>query len=61
VKFTPQGSVTITAEEQRGGVEIRVADTGIGIPVEVQAFMFEPFRQAEVGEMKNPRFIHQNV
>ena len=37
VKFTPEGSVTITAEEQGGGVEIRVADTGIGIPVEVQA------------------------
>ena len=47
VKFTPAGSVTITAEEQRGGVEIRVTDTGIGIPVEVQAFMFEPFRQAD--------------
>jgi anti-sigma regulatory factor (Ser/Thr protein kinase) len=47
VKFTPEGSVTITAEEQDGGVEIRVADTGIGIPVEVQAFMFEPFRQAD--------------
>jgi signal transduction histidine kinase len=47
VKFTPKGSVTITAEEQRGGIEIRVTDTGIGIPVEVQAFMFEPFRQAD--------------
>jgi signal transduction histidine kinase len=46
VKFTPGGSVTITAEEQ-GGVHIRVTDTGIGIPVEVQAFMFEPFRQAD--------------
>ena len=47
VKFTPKGSVTITAEEQRGGVEIHVTDTGIGIPIEVQAFMFEPFRQAD--------------
>jgi signal transduction histidine kinase len=47
VKFTPEGSITITAEEQRGGVEIRVTDTGIGISVEEQAYIFEPFRQAD--------------
>jgi signal transduction histidine kinase len=47
VKFTSEGSITITAAEQCGGVQIRVTDTGIGIPVEVQSFMFEPFRQAE--------------
>ena len=52
VKFTPQGSVTLVAaleSESDTGVCVRisVADTGIGIPVEKQALVFEPFRQAD--------------
>ena len=53
VKFTPGGgSVTITAgldEEGNGdgGFLLSVADTGIGIPPEFMADLFEPFRQAD--------------
>ncbi len=47
VKFTPSGSVTLVAAEQEGGIEFCVTDTGIGIPVEAQAWIFEPFRQLD--------------
>lgn len=47
VKFTSEGSITIAAEEQQGGIEFSVTDTGIGISVEAQAYIFEPFRQVD--------------
>jgi signal transduction histidine kinase/CheY-like chemotaxis protein len=47
VKFTEQGSVTVEAQPRNGGVEISVADTGIGIPPESRSVIFEPFRQAD--------------
>ena len=53
VKFTPGGgSVTITAGLDQdgnggGGFRLSVADTGIGIPPEFMADLFEPFRQAD--------------
>ena len=47
LKFTQAGSMTLTASEQAGGIEFRVTDTGIGIPVEAQAVIFEPFRQLD--------------
>src|SRR5262249_51447302 len=47
VKFTNTGRITVAAEQRQGGVEIRVSDTGIGIPVEAQGGIFEPLRQVD--------------
>ncbi|PWC67148.1 histidine kinase [Azospirillum sp. TSH7] len=49
VKFTPNGgSITITAGlDEDGGFALTVADTGIGIPPDFMADLFQPFRQAE--------------
>jgi signal transduction histidine kinase len=47
MKFTPSGSVSVAARRAQEGVEICVTDTGIGVPLEAQAFIFEPFRQVE--------------
>lgn len=47
VKFTPKGSVTITVQPHEAGVEITVADTGIGIAPETVPIIFDLFRQAD--------------
>jgi len=46
-KFTDHGSVTISAEARDGGLEFRVADTGIGMTPDTVAVIFEPFRQGD--------------
>jgi two-component system cell cycle sensor histidine kinase PleC len=47
IRFTAKGSVTIDAHACRGGVEICIADTGVGIPQDALALIFEPFRQVD--------------
>ncbi len=48
IKFTPEGgTVTLNAEEARGGVRIEVIDTGIGIPEEHLPLICKPFVQVE--------------
>jgi len=42
-----KGAVTLTLEEQGDTISIIVADTGRGIPVEDQAFIFERFYRGE--------------
>jgi signal transduction histidine kinase len=49
VKFTHDGRVTLAANVGAEAVELRVADTGIGIPDEQLADIFQPFRQAKGG------------
>jgi signal transduction histidine kinase len=49
VKFTPSGGrVTVCVWRQAGGgIVLTVADTGIGIPEQMQARVFEPFFQVQ--------------
>jgi signal transduction histidine kinase/CheY-like chemotaxis protein len=55
LKFTEQGSITVEAHNSQpleGSaadcvLEFRVRDTGIGIPLERQTYLLEPFRQAD--------------
>ncbi len=49
IKFTEKGSVHIAVQTGGQGVEIRVADTGIGISPEVLPRIFDEFRQADAG------------
>jgi signal transduction histidine kinase len=47
-KYTPPGgAVTLSARAHDGVAEIRVTDTGIGIPPEMQSRIFEIFAQVE--------------
>jgi signal transduction histidine kinase/ActR/RegA family two-component response regulator len=57
VKFTPTGAVSVEVQSRLASgdgdgspgarVAFRIADTGIGISLEQQAIIFEPFRQAD--------------
>ncbi|MCP4613867.1 MAG: response regulator, partial [Planctomycetes bacterium] len=49
IKFTETGSVTVSAIAKEDNMEVSVADTGIGIPKEKIARVFESFEQAEGG------------
>ena len=52
IKFTEQGKVTVNLRvenqpESFVSLRFEVQDTGIGIPREAQAHLFEPFTQAD--------------
>jgi PAS domain S-box-containing protein len=52
IKFTAQGRVSLRVDRveldgERPGLRFQVQDSGIGIPLEAQAQLFQPFVQAE--------------
>ncbi|GAA1156875.1 hypothetical protein GCM10009606_38590 [Nocardioides aquiterrae] len=52
VKFTPSGEVVVRAQlesrpDARLVVRFEVVDTGVGVPEEHRAYLFEPFSQAD--------------
>jgi signal transduction histidine kinase len=57
IKFTDHGSVTISARylTNKKAMEFKVSDTGVGIPKELLATIFERFRQPDSAESRiNP-------
>ena len=57
VKFTPEGSIHVTARRDQSDVVIVVRDTGIGIPAEHQQRVFEPFWQVDQGRARRSEGI----
>lgn len=58
IKFTKEGSVglNVTSPDENHW-EIRVTDTGIGIPKEEQALVYEPFRQLNSSVTRDNRGV----
>ncbi|MBU42740.1 MAG: hypothetical protein CMN76_05940 [Spirochaetaceae bacterium] len=46
LKFTREGSVTISARSLEDYIEVQIRDTGIGIPPDKREEIFQPFNQA---------------
>lgn len=50
-KFTPEGGkITVSASRENNSLVVEVTDTGIGIPVEQQELIFQPYYQVNGGK-----------
>jgi signal transduction histidine kinase len=55
IKYTPAGgAISVTAQAQAGSIVIEVADTGIGVPPDEQARIFEEFYRASNARKVEP-------
>ncbi len=52
IKYTPNGSVTVSAQEESGMVSIRISDTGMGISAEDQQKLFQKFYRVKGTHMQ---------
>lgn len=52
IKFTPDGSVTVSLSWHEDRLSVTVEDTGSGIPAEVAESIFEAFNQGQGGSKK---------
>ncbi len=50
IKFTEEGEIAVLARENDDGVEVSVADSGIGLDEQAIAYVFDAFRQAPAGK-----------
>ncbi len=53
IKYTKQGAITVSLQDMRERVEIRVKDTGMGISADNQKNLFAPFFRVENEEVSN--------
>ena len=55
IKFTPSGAIEVRASLDPGGrrLQLAVQDTGIGIPADARATIFEPFTQLDHGARRH--------
>jgi CheY-like chemotaxis protein len=49
VRFTDEGGITVLVEQSDRSVEVHVSDTGVGIPPNQLAHIFEAFHQVQAG------------
>ena len=47
IKYTPKGSVTVSVLKGNGTVQVKIADTGVGIPAETIPQLFKKFSRAD--------------
>lgn len=47
IKYTDKGSVTVSLSEKDGVVQVKIADTGVGIPKETIPHLFKKFSRAD--------------
>jgi len=55
VKYTQTGRVVLRAAPWKESITFEVEDTGKGVPAELVATVFEPFRQIRTGDGEAPR------